>query len=199
MTSVARLQSACACWCLVGATFVAAGPGCVREVLSGEDPQARRNRVTGKDGRDSLVVNIPWMEAPVPRLGYDGRLVVFEIVEAPVDARTQRFTLRTPDDREAVVRVRRTVQRDGSIEFAYTVDRLPSGYSLDAPFDLDPAGMKPAIDLAVNGATVAVAPGSDFVAVQLARDATTRIVARPRPAPPSEAPSPTAAPAAPTP
>ncbi|MBU3683525.1 MAG: hypothetical protein FGM39_05875 [Phycisphaerales bacterium] len=144
-------------------------------------------------------MNIPWMESPVPRLGYDGRLVVFEIVDAPVDARTQRFTLRTPDDRVATVRVRRTVQRDGSIEFAYMVDRLPSGYSLDAPFDLDPAGLKPAIDLAVNGAPVAVAPGSDFVAVQLARDATTRIVARPRPTPPPASPASTAAPASQTP
>ena len=128
---------------------------------------------------------------------FDIAIVVFEIVDAPVDARTQRFTLRTPDDRVATVRARRTVQRDGSIEFAYTVDRLPSGYSLDVPFDLDPAGLKTAIDLAVNGASVALAPGSDFVAVQLARDATTRIVARPRPAPPSAAPSTT--PASPTP
>lgn len=168
--------------------------GCVREVLSGEDPQARRNRLTGKAGRDSLVVNIPWMESPVPRLGFDGRLVVFEIVDAPVDQRTQRFTLRTPDDQVAMVRVRRDVQRDGSIEFAYTVDRLPAGYSLDAPFDLEPGAPRPAIDLSVNGAPVALAPGSDFVAVQLARDSTTRIVARPRaaaPALPASAPAPT--------
>ena len=197
MRMVATPHFRCICGVLAGAVLAAPGAGCVREVLSGEDPQARRNRVTGKDGRDALVVNIPWMESPVPRLGYDGRLVVFEIVDAPVDARTQRFTLRTPDDRVATVRVRRTVQRDGSIEFAYTVDRLPSGYSLDVPFDLDPAGLKPAIDLAVNGAPVALAPGSDFVAVQLARDATTRIVARPRPAPPSPPPSTT--PASPTP
>ena len=168
---------------LAAALSAAASPGCVREVISGEDPQARRNRITGKADRDSLVVNIPWMEAPVPRLGFDGRLVVFEIVDAPVDQRTQRFTLRTPDDKVATVRAKRVVQRDGSIEFAYTVDRLPSGYSLDVPFDLDPEGLKPAIDLAVNGAPVQVAPGNDFVAVQLSRDATTRIVARPRPAP----------------
>lgn len=199
MRMVATPHFRCIVGVLAGAVVAAAGTGCVREVLSGDDPQARRNRVTGKDGRDSLVVNIPWMEAPVPRLGYDGRMVVFEIVDAPVDARTQRFTLRTPDDRVATVRVRRTVQRDGSIEFAYTVDRLPSGYSLDAPFDLDPAGLKPAIDLAVNGAPVAMAPGNDFVAVQLARDATTRIVARPRPAPPAAAPSTSTDPATPNP
>lgn len=186
--------------CLCGVlAWLLLGTGCVREVISGEDPQARRNRLTGKEGQDELVVNIPWMEAPVPRLGYDGRLVVFEIVDAPVDARMQRFTLRTPDDRVATVRVRRTVQRDGSIEFAYTVDRLPSGYSLDAPFDLDPAGLKPAIDIAVNGAPVSVASGSDFVAVQLARDSTTRIVARPRPAAPTSAPSTSTAPASPYP
>ena len=177
MRMVASPHFRCICGLLAVVVLAAPGAGCVREVISGEDPQARRNRVTGKDGRDSLVVNIPWMESPVPRLGYDGRLVVFEIVDAPVDSKTQRFTLRTPDDRVATVRVRRTVQRDGSIEFAYTVDRLPSGYSLDAPFDLEPAGLKPAIDLTVNGAPVAVAAGSDFVAVQLARDVTTRIVA----------------------
>ena len=199
MRMVATPHFRCICGLLAGGLALASSTGCVREVVSGEDPQARRNRVTGKDGRDALVVNIPWMEAPVPRLGFDGRLVVFEIVDAPVDSRTQRFTLRTPDDRVATVRVRRTVQRDGSIEFAYTVDRLPAGYSLDAPFDLDPAGLKPAIDLTVNGAPVVVAPGSDFVAVQLARDATTRIVARPRPAPPNPAPPSSAAPDSPTP
>lgn len=182
MRIVASPHFRCICGLLAGGLALVPTPGCVREVVSGEDPQSRRNRVTGAASRDSLVVNIPWMEAPIPRLGYDGRMVVFEIVDAPVDHRTQRFTLRTPDDLVATVRVRRVVQRDGSIEFSYTVDRLPAGYSLDAPFDLDPEGMKPAIDLAVNGAPVKVAPGSDFVAVQLARDATTRIVARPRPA-----------------
>jgi hypothetical protein len=179
---------------LAAALSASAGPGCVREVISGEDPQARRNRITGKADRDSLVVNIPWMEAPIPRLGFDGRMVVFEIVDAPVDQRTQRFTLRTPDDKVATVRARRVVQRDGSIEFAYTVDRLPSGYSLDVPFDLDPEGLKPAIDLAVNGAPVQVPPANDFVAVQLARDATTRIVARPRPVPSAPAASPPSSP-----
>ena len=184
MRIVASPHFRCICCALVGGLWAIPGTGCVREVLSGEDPEARRNRVTGKADRDSLVVNIPWMEAPVPRLGFDGRMVVFEIVDAPMDQRTQRFTLRTPDDRVATVRARRTLQRDGSIEFAYTVDRLPSGYSLDVPFDLDPEGLRPAIDLAVNGAPVAVAPGNDFVAIQLSRDATTRIVARPRPARP---------------
>ena len=183
MRMVARPHFRCLCCLLAAGLSASTGPGCVREVISGEDPQARRNRVTGTADRDSLVVNIPWMEAPIPRLGFDGRMVVFEIVDAPVDQRTQRFTLRTPDDKVATVRARRVVQRDGSIEFAYTVDRLPSGYSLDVPFDLDPEGLKPAIDLAVNGAPVQVPPGNDFVAVQLSRDATTRIVARPRPVP----------------
>lgn len=192
---VASPHFRCVCCLLAAGLSASAGPGCVREVISGEDPQARRNRITGKADRDSLVVNIPWMEAPVPRLGFDGRLVVFEIVDAPVDQRTQRFTLRTPDDKVATVRARRVVQRDGSIEFSYTVDRLPSGYSLDVPFDLDPEGLKPAIDLAVNGAPVQVPPGNDFVAVQLARDATTRIVASPRPVPSAPAASPPSAPA----
>lgn len=191
---VASPHFRCICCVLAAALSASAGPGCVREVISGEDPQARRNRITGKADRDSLVVNIPWMEAPIPRLGFDGRMVVFEIVDAPVDQRTQRFTLRTPDDKVATVRARRVVQRDGSIEFAYTVDRLPSGYSLDVPFDLDPEGLKPAIDLAVNGAPVQVPPANDFVAVQLARDATTRIVARPRPVPSAPAASPPSSP-----
>ncbi len=191
---VASPHFRCICCVLAAALSASAGPGCVREVISGEDPQARRNRITGKADRDSLVVNIPWMEAPIPRLGFDGRMVVFEIVDAPVDQRTQRFTLRTPDDKVATVRARRVVQRDGSIEFAYTVDRLPSGYSLDVPFDLDPEGLKPAIDLAVNGAPVQVPPANNLVAVQLARDATTRIVARPRPVPSAPAASPPSSP-----
>lgn len=153
--------------------------GCVREVVSGEDPQARRGRLTGKAGRDSLVVNIPWMEIPAPRLLYDGKLVVFETVAAPLDPNTTRFTLRATNDVTATVRTTRRLNPDRTIEFSYTVEDLPPQYALDTIFDLDPEGIKPAIDVAVNGAPVKVNPGTDLIFVQLARDSATRVLATP--------------------
>ena len=153
--------------------------GCVREVVSGEDPQARRGRLTGKAGRDSLVVNIPWMEIPAPRLLYDGKLVVFETVAAPLDPNTVRFTLRATNDVTATVRATRRLNPDRTIEFSYAVEDLPPQYALDTIFDLDPEGIKPAIDVAVNGAPVKVNPGTDLIFVQLARDSATRVLATP--------------------
>lgn len=161
--------------------------GCVREVVSGEDPQARRGRLTGKSGRDSLVVNIPWMEIPAPRLLFDGKLVVHETVAAPLDLNATRFTLRATNDATATVRATRRAE-GRAIEFTYTVEDLPPRYALDTIFDLDPDGIKPAIDVAVNGAAVKVNPGTDLIFVQLARDSATRVLATPRAVPAADVP-----------
>ena len=56
----------------------------------------------------------------------------------------------------------------------------PETIMLDEPVnDLDPEGIKPAIDVAVNGAPVKVNPGTDLIFVQLARDSATRVLATP--------------------
>jgi hypothetical protein len=155
--------------------------GCVREVISGEDPQARTGRITGSNARDSLVIRLPWMEAPAPRMLFGDRLLAYETVQARLTDGTERFVLRSLNSVETTVTVRAKLQEDGAMEFAYRVDALPAGYSVDVVFDLRPQPVRPSIELWTNGAPVKVAPGTEVVSVQLSRDAPTRITARPAP------------------
>lgn len=155
--------------------------GCVREVLSGEDPQARTGRITGNNSRDTLVIRLPWMEAPSPRMLFGDRLLAYETVRARMSDGSDRFVLRALNAVETTVNVRAKLQDDGAMEFAYRVDALPPGYSVDVVFDVRPQPVRPPIDLWTNGAPVKVAPGTEVVSVQLSRDAPTRITARARP------------------
>lgn len=164
--------------------------GCVREVISGEDPQARTGRITGNNARDTLVIRLPWMEAPAPRMLFGDRLLAYETVQARSSDGSERFVLRALNAVETTVTVRAKLQDDGAMEFAYRVDALPPGYSVDVVFDVRPQPVRPPIDLWTNGAPVKVAPGTEVVSVQLSRDAPTRITARARPAAPNDAPKP---------
>lgn len=160
--------------------------GCVREVISGQDPEARKGRITGNNARDTLVVRLPWMEAPTPRMIFGDRLLAYETVQARMSDGSDRFVLRSLNSVETTVNVRARLQDDGSMEFAYRLDALPPGYSVDVVFDVRPQPLRPAIDLWTNGAPVKVAPGTEAVSVQLSRDAPTRITARARSAPPTQ-------------
>jgi hypothetical protein len=102
-------------------------------------------------------------------------------VQARLTDGTERFVLRSLNSVETTVTVRAKLQEDGAMEFAYRVDALPAGYSVDVVFDLRPQSVRPSIELWTNGAPVKVAPGTEVVSVQLSRDAPTRITARPAP------------------
>ncbi len=164
--------------------------GCVREVISGEDPQARTGRVTGNTSRDTLVIRLPWMEAPAPRMLFGDRLLAYETVQARLADGSDRFVLRALNAVETTVTVRAKLQDDGAMEFSYRVDALPPGYSVDVVFDVRPQAVRPPIDLWTNGAPVKMAPGTEVVSVQLSRDAPTLITARARPSAAGAAPNP---------
>ena len=157
-----------------------ASPGCIREVISGEDPQAKPGRLTGKATKDQLVVRIPWMETPPPRFLEGDAPLPAETVFTRTPAGVLRFTLRATDGTSAVVDARAKRMPDDSMEFTYQVVSLPPGRSLDVGIRVTPEGIKPAIDLQVNGAPVSLAPGTEAAFVQLARDSATRITAIPR-------------------
>jgi F420-dependent methylenetetrahydromethanopterin dehydrogenase len=77
---------------------------------------------------------------------------------------------------------------DGSMEFTYSIGSLPQGLIVDVAVPILGNGLRPDIDLAVNGAPVKMDPGTEVAAVQLARDAATKITAtarRPAPAAPN--------------
>ncbi|MBL9141937.1 MAG: hypothetical protein JNK53_08735, partial [Phycisphaerae bacterium] len=79
--------------------------GCVRTVLQGEDPAVRRPTATGDASRDVLVINIPWMEAPIPRLLLGDRPVVAERVSARTSEAKTSYFLRTTIGTEAELEI----------------------------------------------------------------------------------------------
>ena len=183
---------------LVCMAMLASATGCVREVLKGEDPEARSGRLTGDNRRDSLYVRVPWMGMPEPRMFASGRLVRTETVYNRASKGQTRFTLRTPDGTTASVDASSKDLADGSLEFTYAIASLPAGLGLDVAIPVKGNGLRPDIDLSVNGAPVKLEPGTEVVAVQLSRDAATKIVATARrPPEPTAAPAPTPNPASP--
>lgn len=186
----ARLPNLASALALGGLGLAMAAPGCIREVISGEDPQAKPGRLTGKASKDQLVVRIPWMETPPPRLLTNDAPVATETVFTRTPQGALRFTLRAEDGASAVVDARSRRLPDDSMEFTYQVASLPPGYALEVGVRVTPEGIKPAIDLRVNGAPVFLEPGTEAAFVQLARDAATRITAVPRPEPEAAPPAP---------
>lgn len=162
---------------------------CVREVLKGEDPQGRAGRLTGQNGRDSLVVRIPWMALPGPRLLNSNKLVRAENVFARTPQGETRFTLRGLNGATALVDARSKDLPDGSIEFTYEIESLPAGYQVDVVIEVKGDGLRPDVDVNVNGGPVKLEPGTEVVAVQLGRDEATRIVVTPRTPAPATAPA----------
>lgn len=183
---------------LVASTLAA--PGCVREVLKGEDPQSQPGRLTGENRRDALVVRLPWMQAPPPRLLRDGQPARSETVYGSATDGVTRYTLREPSGTSAMVDVRSRMLPEGALEFAYQVVRLPPGLSLEVAVPTAAEGARPAATVTVNGAPATPVAGDRGVLVPLGRDGTTRIIATPRAAEkspdavtaPAAAPSPAA-------
>lgn len=175
-----------------------AASGCVREVLSGTDPEARGPRVSTDAAKNEVVVSIPWMPAPQPRLLYKDQLTRAEAVFGRSPDKVTHFTVRSVAGTTAMVDLRTQYLSGESLEFAYEVIKLPADYSVDVVVPIRASGPRPACDVAVNGAPVKVAPDTEVVAVILSRDATTRIVVTPRPAAPSAAPVASPRPPAPT-
>ncbi len=168
------------------ATIVA--PGCVREVLSGTDPEARAPRVSTDTSKNEVVVTIPWMPAPQPRLLFKDQLTRAEAVFSRSPDRVTHFTVRSVAGTTALVDLRTKATADETLEFTYEVLKLPPDYSVDVVIPIRASGPRPACDVAVNGAPVKVASDTEVVAVILSRDAPTRIVVTPRPAVPAAAP-----------
>lgn len=191
MTRAAIAGSFLACACLSSA-------GCVREVLEGSDPEARGPKLSTDAAKNEVVVSIPWMQAPAPRLLYEGALTRAEAVYSRSPDRVLHFTLRSVAGTQAQVDVRSRRLPGDAIEFSYEIVKLPSKYGVDAVFPVSASGRRPACTLAVNGAPVALAPGTEVVAVVLSRDAATRIVVTPT-VPISTPAVPDASPAAPAP
>jgi hypothetical protein len=162
------------------AVALASAGGCVREVVSGEDPRSHAGRVTGSDQRDSLVVRLPWLEAAPPRMLFEDRLLAYETVFSRLNDGTARYVLRSLNSVVATVDVRSALKDDGAMEFEYRLGALPAGYASDVVFDLRPRPAVPPFDLWTNGAPVKVAPDTEVVSVLLSRDAPTRITARAR-------------------
>ena len=152
------------------ATIVA--PGCVREVLSGTDPEARAPRVSTDTSKNEVVVTIPWMPAPQPRLLFKDQLTRAEAVFSRSPDRVTHFTVRSVAGTTALVDLRTKATADETLEFTYEVLKLPPDYSVDVVIPIRASGPRPACD----------------VAVILSRDAPTRIVVTPRPAVPAAAP-----------
>lgn len=174
---------------LLAAVALAGSVGCVREVLKGEDSESRVGRLTGENDRDSLVVRIPWMALPEPRLLSSNKLVRAESVFARTPQGETRFTIRSLGGPTALVDARSKDLPGGALEFSYEIESLPAGYQVDVVIEVKGDGLRPDIDVAVNGAPVKLEPNTEVVSVQLARDEATRIVATPRT--PAAAPAPT--------
>lgn len=162
-----------------------AAPGCVREVLEGDDPDAHAGRLTGRNNRDTLTIRIPWMALPVPQLLRDGSATQAETVFGRVPGGKTRYTLREPGGASAQVDARSRARDDGSIEFTYEVISLPPGLSLQVPVQLAGLDGRPDISVTVNGAPMNAAPDDRSALILLARDGATRVVAIPKPATPA--------------
>lgn len=177
------LRNAAVLGLCAGCMALALAQGCVREVLSGSDPEARPGRLTGNNRRDSLVVLVPWMGIPTPVMLRDGAPVAAETVLTGVPPASSRYTMRERSGASAVVDARSRAFEDGSIEFAFEVVSLPPGLSIEVPVQLAATGDRPAVDVKVNGAPMKAATDDRSATVLLARDGATRITVIPRPAP----------------
>lgn len=163
--------------------------GCVREVVSGEDPEARRPSLSGNDARDQLIIDVPWMQTPAPRLLEGDKLTRSEVVFARTPDKSLLYTLRSFDGKMADVEVFTKKLPDDGLEFTYRIKRLPAGFGLDTVVPVLPEGSRPAAEVWVNGAPVKITPGTEVVAIILARDHATKIVVRPKPVPAGGAPA----------
>lgn len=163
--------------------------GCVRTVLEGEDPDVARPVATGDSKRDMLTVDLPWMQAPMPRLLYQDKPVVCEQVRAYTPDRQTSLMLRTRAGVNVTVLISATSPTPDQALFVYEVQKLPSGYSLDLPIALGNVGRRGPIKIAVNGAPFNAPPSTDAAIVPLARDSKTRILATRIPPPAQPAPA----------
>lgn len=162
---------------LAMAGLVLVPTGCVRTVLEGEDPDVARPVATGDPKRDVLVVDLPWMQAPMPRLLYQDKPVVCEQVRAYTPDRQTSLMLRTRAGVNVTVLIAATSPSPDQAEFVYEVQKLPSGYTLDLPIALGNVGRRGPIKISVNGAPFNAPPSTDAAIVPLARDSKTRILA----------------------
>ena len=153
--------------------------GCVREVVSGYDPESKSGQLNSKIATNRLVVLVPWMQPPTPRLLLDDKLARCETVFSRNPDGVVRYVLRTVAGQTATVEVRTKRLPDDAMEFTYEIKSLPPRYSVDVPFEVTAAGSRPAIDLLMNGSPVRVVPGTEVIVLQLARDAVTKIRAIP--------------------
>ena len=171
--------------------------GCIREVISGEDPQAKAPALVGKSSSDTLTIRLPWMEIPAPRLLLDDKLLRAETIYARSPHGAMRFTLRTATGATAVVDVKSKRLVDDSMEFTYEITSLPPKYVVDTLVMLAADQARPAVEVKVNGAPVKTLVGTEVVVIQLSRDAPTKILAIPvfPPEVPADAAVPTATPA----
>ena len=136
--------------------------GCIREVISGEDPQAKSPALVGKSSSDTLTIRMPWMEIPAPRLLLDDKLLRAETIYARSPHGAMRFTLRTVTGATAVVDVKSKRLPDDSMEFSYEITSLPPKYVVDTLVMLAADKGRP-----------------EVVVIQLSRDAVTKILAIP--------------------
>ena len=153
--------------------------GCIREVISGEDPQAKSPALVGKSSSDTLTIRLPWMEIPAPRLLLDDKLLRAETIYARSPHGAMRFTLRTVTGATAVVDVKSKRLPDDSMEFSYEITSLPPKYVVDTLVMLAADSARPAVKVQVNGAPVKTLVGTEVVVIQLSRDAVTKILAIP--------------------
>jgi len=180
---------------ILGLAMVSVIPGgCVREVVSGYDPESKSGQLNSKSATNRLVVLVPWMQPPTPRLLLDDKLARCETVFSRNPDGVLRFVLRTAAGQTGTVEVRTKRLPDDAMEFTYEIKSLPPKYSVDVPFEVTAAGSRPAIELLMNGTPVKVVPGTEVIVLQLARDAVTKIRAIPT-APPTDTAGSTAAPA----
>ena len=153
--------------------------GCIREVISGEDPQAKAPALVGKSSSDTLTIRLPWMEIPPPRLLLDDKLLRAETIYARSPHGAMRFTLRTSTGATAVVDVKSKRLADDSMEFTYEIASLPPKYVVDTLVMIAADQARPAVEVKVNGAPVKTLVGTEVVVIQLSRDAPTKILAIP--------------------
>ena len=158
----------------------------MREVVSGYDPESKSGQLNSKSATNRLVVLVPWMQPPTPRLLLDDKLARCETVFSRNPDGVVRYVLRTVAGQTATVEVRTKRLPDDAMEFTYEIKSLPPKYSVDIPFEVTAAESRPAIELLMNGTPVKVVPGTEVIVLQLARDAVTKIRAIPM-APPTDA------------
>lgn len=170
----------------VALVVAAALSGCKRTVLSGDDPDTLRPTATGDAKRDVLVIDIPWMQAPIPRLLIDGQPIVAERVSSTSPDQRTTYMLRTRTGAAAELDIQAKYPSDTVAEFVYSIKKLPPGYALDLPVALGRVGRRGPISIAVNGVPFTAPPTADVGIVNLARDDKTRIRCTRIPDPPAD-------------